>query len=186
MQHLQSRKQDLEDHKLDTLQSFKEWCLGLSSKKAYLVAAYEKEDENVDILSEAKDEDSILCYEIRYSTACMPERHMEIFIALGYQPEYAAIRPDMTPAYPWDLHMLEVRWKPCMKLATTVENQPESAALPANHMLRGDWMKAAHALDPQRLDLDLTVLQQKGHEPRLGQPVMPWAPELAAKFISTH
>ena len=76
------------------------------------------------------------------------------------------------------LHMLEVRWKPSTELATTAENQPESAALLADQMLR---VKAAHAEDPQRLDLDLTDLQQQGHEPRRGQPVMPWAPELAAK-----
>ena len=128
VQHLQNRKQ-LEDRKLDTLQSFKEWCLGLSSKKADLVAAYGEEDEIVEILLEAKDEDGTLWYEVRYSAAYMPERHMEILMAMGYQPEYAAIRLDMTPTYPWDLHMLEVRWKPSMKLATTVEKVPESAAL---------------------------------------------------------
>ena len=66
----------------------------------------------------------------------MPERHMEIFMAMGYQPEYAAIRLHMTPTYPWDLHMLEVRWKPSMELATTDENQPESAALLADCKLR--------------------------------------------------
>ena len=57
-----------------------------------------------------------------------------------------------------------------MELATTVENQPESAAL---------RVKVAHALNPQRLDLDLTDLQQQGHEPHQGQPVMPWAPDSA-------
>ena len=45
----------------------------------------------VDMLSEAKDEDGVLWCEVRYSTAHMPERHMEIFMALGYQPEYAAV-----------------------------------------------------------------------------------------------
>ena len=72
---------------------------------------------------------------------------MIIFMAMGYQPEYAAIRLDMIPTYPWELHMLEVRWKPSMEMATTIENQPESAALLAGHMLR---VKAAHAEDPQR------------------------------------
>ena len=82
---LQSRKHHLENHKLDTEQRLKEWCLG--SRKADPVAAYGEEDEE------------------------MP---------MGYQPEYAAIQLEMTPTYPWDLHMLEVRWKHFMELATTV------------------------------------------------------------------
>ena len=163
---MQSGRQHLEDCELDTLRRFKEWCssacLSLSSRKVDLVAASDKEDEVVDLMSEVKDAEGFLWYEVCFSTAYMPKRHMEIFMAMGDQPEHAAIQLDTTLTDPWDLPVLDVRWKPSMELA-----QPESAALPADPILRA---RKAYALDPQRLYLDLTDLQQQGHEPRQSQP----------------
>ena len=116
----------------------------------------------------------------------MPQRHLDVYISMGYQPKAVVVRHDMSPSYAWDSHV--VHWEPTHALATTVEDQPESEVLLAAHMLR---VKACHASSSVRCDLDLSSLQQQGHEPRQQVRAMPWSPELAAKvhintLLSVH
>ena len=184
LQHLQRMQQDLCDQKLESLENFRTWCMGLSTNKKDLVAAYDDHDRIVEILSESKDDEGILWYQVCWSVSYMPQRHLDVYKFMRYQSKAVVVRHDMSPSFAWDSHVLEVHWEPTHALATTVEDQPESEDLLAAHMLR---VKACHASSASvRCDLDLTSLQQQGHEPRQQVQAMPWSPELAAKvYINT-
>ena len=164
--------------KLESLHDFRTWCMGISTNKKDLVAAYDDHDRIMETISESKDDEGILWYKVCWSASYTPQRHLDMYKSMDYQPKAIVVRHDMSPSFAWDSHVL-VHWEPTHALATTVEDQPESEALLAAHMLR---VEACHASSSVRCDLGLSSQQQQGHEPRQQMRATPWSPELAAKF----
>ena len=176
-------RQKLEDSKLDSVDDFRRWCLGASSKQEHIIAAYDEADRVMEIVADSKGERGSLCYEVRWSDSCMPARHLDLYKAMGYKPIDVKVCLTIPPAFPWDQHLLEVQWGTSTEPATTIEDQPESASLIADYLTK---KKSNMACNATRTDTTLTEQQCQGHESRLQAPELPWpAAQIAQISIDT-
>ena len=172
-------RQKLEDSKLDSVDDFRRWCLGVSSKQEHIIAAYDEADRVMEIVADSKDERGSLCYEVRWSDSCMPARHLDLYKAMGYKPIDVKVCLTISPAFPWDQHLLEVKWGTSTEPATTIEDQAESASLIADYLTK---KKSNMACNATRTDTTLTEQQCQRHESRFQAPELPWLAAQIAKI----
>ena len=175
----QQVRQKLEDSKLDSVNDYKQWCLGVSCKQEHIIAAYDEADRVTEIVADSTDQTGSLCYEVRWSNSYMPERHLDLYKVMGYKPTEVRVCLNISPAFPWDQRLLEVKWGTSIEPATTIEDQPESASLIAEYMTK---KKGRFACNATRTDTALTEQQRQGHESKLHSPDMPWPAAHAAKI----
>ena len=106
----QELRQRLKDHKLISVQDFERWVLGTSDKHHQLLAAFDDEDRILEIMAERWDKRGEH-YEVRWSDSYMHQRHLDLYKHNNYQPLKVEICHSSPPAFPWDPHMLRIKWE---------------------------------------------------------------------------